>query len=120
MWDENSALWRAITQSGEDIPKFEDIALPGYMKYGSTQNDIKPAVNNTSMFLNFLLLNAVIKSQIAGADSPGPSATETFQSPNVNTNSANVISSQVKKNLFPTIKPGQSVLQNSKPTHLSM
>ncbi|KAI4468667.1 retinoblastoma-associated protein rb -related [Holotrichia oblita] len=100
MWVENSALWRAITQSGEDIPKFEDIALPGYMKYGSTQNDVKPATNNTN------------------TDSPGPSATETFQSPNVNSNSANVVSSQVKKNLFPTIKPGQSVLQNSKPTHL--
>lgn len=51
MWDEKSALWRAITQSGEDIPKFEEIALPGYMKYGSTQNDVKPAANNTSMFL---------------------------------------------------------------------
>ncbi|GJQ66563.1 hypothetical protein Trydic_g4544 [Trypoxylus dichotomus] len=102
MWEEDSALWKTINQSGEDIPMFEDIALPGYMKYGSTQNDpiqVQPVIPNT--------------------DSPGPSATETFQSPNINNaNAPNIVNSQVKKNLFPTIKPGQSVLQSNKLTHM--
>lgn len=47
MWEEDTALWTAITQSGEDIPKFEDIALPGYMKYVSSTNDVNSTPNSS-------------------------------------------------------------------------
>ncbi|KRT83966.1 hypothetical protein AMK59_1352, partial [Oryctes borbonicus] len=63
MWEEDSVLWRAIGQSGEDIPKFEDIALPGSMKYGITQNDSQPIVSNTGIPLIYLFALFYIKFQ---------------------------------------------------------
>ncbi|XP_023018389.1 retinoblastoma-like protein 1 isoform X2 [Leptinotarsa decemlineata] len=54
VWKSNSRIWEMIANSGQDIPKFSDTALPGHLLY----ND-----------------------QNQSTESPTPSATDRFQSP---------------------------------------
>lgn len=36
-WKTGSPLWDAIAQSGQDIPKIEEIALPGSLTYNENK-----------------------------------------------------------------------------------
>lgn len=82
-WTSKSLLWEEIKNSGQEIPKFEDIALPGHLfNVGKSQN----SQNNENIL-----------------QSPGPSAMDRFQSPVKQTNATH--------QLFKTVQAGQSVLQ---------
>ncbi|XP_030757073.1 retinoblastoma-like protein 1 [Sitophilus oryzae] len=41
-WASDSPIWQAIEKSGQPIPKFEDIALPGQLLYNDISNDQEP------------------------------------------------------------------------------
>lgn len=43
MWKSTSKLWEEIEKSGQEIPKFEDTALPGHLLYAATNNKETPA-----------------------------------------------------------------------------
>ncbi|XP_044265491.1 retinoblastoma-like protein 1 [Tribolium madens] len=94
VWKSDSLIWEAITSSDREIPKFEETALPGHM-----QNE--PSSENST-------LRSILNSDPRQILSPGPSATDRFQSPVAH-------SSAVNRELFPTVQSGQSLLQT---THL--
>ncbi|XP_031355378.1 retinoblastoma-like protein 2 isoform X2 [Photinus pyralis] len=85
IWKSGSPIWRILSNSGENFPKFEDIALPGNMVHSEEQ----PAPGQ--------ILRRSLNNQL---QSPGPSAVERFQSP----------ISDVKKQLF---KPSQTPTKTS-------
>ncbi|XP_022907800.2 retinoblastoma-like protein 1 isoform X1 [Onthophagus taurus] len=93
MWKHDSELWKEIDKENNVIPKFEDVALPHQINrvFNISCNEKKE--NNPGLM------------------SPVPSAMETFQSPNSSIDLA-------KKNTFPDIKPGQSLLQNNHSTQI--
>lgn len=55
-WKSESQLWADIRKSNQELPKFEDTALPGNIKYGdaskpiATINRIIPASEYSSNF----------------------------------------------------------------------
>ncbi|RZB39242.1 retinoblastoma-like protein 1, partial [Asbolus verrucosus] len=94
VWKSGSLIWEAIALSEKEIPKFEETALPGHL-----QNEPNPE-NST--------LRNILNSEPRQMQSPGPSATDRFQSPVAH-------SSAVNRELFPAVQSNQSLLQH---THL--
>lgn len=94
LWRSDSLIWEAIRKNRE-IPKFEEIALPGHIVYNSSENHDRKPTN----------INSGVNAPSA-PKSPGPSAVETFQSPNNGT-------AIVKRPIL--LKAGQSLLQSTKP-----
>ncbi|XP_018580009.1 retinoblastoma-like protein 1 isoform X2 [Anoplophora glabripennis] len=93
IWKSSSQIWDIIAISGQGMPKFEDTALPGHLLYNEQNSNRRvqnPEVSPTSQ-------------------SPGPSATDCFQSPVTQNTSVN-------RQLFPAVQAGHSLLQ--KQTHL--
>ncbi|KAJ8925433.1 hypothetical protein NQ315_009266 [Exocentrus adspersus] len=94
VWKSSSQIWDIIAISEQSMPKFEDTALPGHLLYNE-QNSNRRIQNSDSN---------------TDTPSPGPSATDCFQSP-VTAHSTNV-----SRQLFPTMQAGQPLLQTQ--THL--
>lgn len=99
-WKSDSPLWENLSNSGLPVPSCEDVLLPGQL-----------STEDTSMVGPTPLSNPAIRRLVnmPGTQSPGPSASERFQSP--------VSSGLAKKRLFMeassftrTVKPGQSLL----------
>lgn len=38
-WTSNSPIWEAIEKSSQEIPKFQDTALPGHLLYDDVSNE---------------------------------------------------------------------------------
>lgn len=38
-WTSNSPIWEVIEKSGQEIPKFQDTALPGHLLYDDVSNE---------------------------------------------------------------------------------
>lgn len=116
-------MWDSIRGSGEEIPKFEETALPGQLA------DISGNDNNSSCLrriLNCEMTNSKKKKKFCkvfffgkifvyfleqNIQSPNPSATDRFLSPGGPNSSIN-------RQLFPSPQSGQSLLQ--KHTHLGL
>ncbi|KAG5888211.1 hypothetical protein JTB14_036222 [Gonioctena quinquepunctata] len=94
VWKSDSQIWEMIANSAQDIPKFSDTALPGHILYND-QNNGNTRVQSPEI------------SSTSNVQSPTSSATDRFQSP---------ISGSINRQLFPSVQPGQSVLQRH--THI--
>ncbi|KAJ8960129.1 hypothetical protein NQ318_003848, partial [Aromia moschata] len=113
VWKSKSKLWDVITFLGENIPKFEDTALPGHILYkdqGKRLNAIFKSALVAKIFFHQ-------RQMFSDGQCPEVSATDCFQSP--------VTHTAAHRQLFPNIQAGQSVLQkqnltgkdgNKKPT----
>lgn len=92
IWKTDSILWQAIDNSEKEIPKFEETALPGHLQAETNSEGTT--------------LKTVLNFDCKEIQSPGPSATDRFQSPVPQ-------SSALNRELFPQVQPTQSVLSKS-------
>jgi retinoblastoma-like protein 1 len=92
VWKSDSLIWEAIKSSEREVPTFEETALPGHLQNESNSE------NST--------LRNILNSEPRQMQSPGPSATDRFQSPVAH-------SSAVNRELFPSVQSSQSLLQHA-------